>query len=83
MKSSPPGIRWYFHFCFVLMGTLMILLGWAGLAEGYRWLFLYSARAGQFVHAPMLGFAIMGCFLILLGLFPWRSLERSAKRPKF
>lgn len=70
-----PERRWPFRLLFVLLGLLIMLVGWEAIRQGYWWVRNYDATQGFIGYGTTLMFVFFGAIFVILGLVPWPKAE--------
>ena len=64
----------------IVVGTVLLGLGWSAQSQGMLWYTTRSKRTGAETYTNTLSWIVIGVILIIADIFPWKWLSRRLKR---
>jgi len=69
-----------FRIIAIILGSILLGLGWTAHSEGNFWIAGYNAQIGKRTTGPTLAWVVYGVILLIAGIFPWKWLSNRRKR---
>jgi uncharacterized membrane protein YidH (DUF202 family) len=63
----------------IVVGAVLLGLGWSAQSQGILWYTTRSMRTGTDSYTNTLSWIVIGVLLIIAGIFPWKWLSRRFK----